>query len=80
MKSKQQENDCIADEFSSDNCSSRTEKIKDGESGIVGGTTRNQFLSFFFPPTKSNYDTAPANWATARYLALTREKQGEMKN
>lgn len=35
---------------------------------------------FFFHQQKSNYDTAPANWATARYLALTREKQGEMKN
>lgn len=33
MKSKQRENDCIADEFSSDNCSSRTERRETGKAG-----------------------------------------------
>lgn len=44
MKSKQRENDCIADEFSSDNGSSRTERR---ESGKVGQWEAPQGINFY---------------------------------
>lgn len=53
MKSKQRENDCIADEFSSDNCPSHAQKRKMGRVGQWEAPQGiNFYLSFFFTNKK----------------------------